>query len=112
MLLKEAYHLFKSEHKNVPVGLSKFCNLRPQNFKLFDQISHNMCVCMYHENVRLILYELSKHTNLAATFDGFVAQLTCNNSIKECFYHQYRLLSKHFYLQPFLSKDSVSLLFA
>ena len=86
--LKEAYHLFKSEHENVPVGLSKFCDLRPQNVKLFDQIPHNVCVCMYHENVCLTLQELSKHTNLAATFDGFVAQLTCNNSIKECFYHQ------------------------
>ena len=36
---------------------------------------------MYHENVYLILQELSKLTDLAVTFDGFVAQLTCNNSI-------------------------------
>ena len=88
MSLKRAYHLVKSEHENLSVGLSKFCDLRPQNVKLFDQIPHNVCVCMYHENVRLILQELSKHTNLAATFDGFIAQLICNNSIKECFYRQ------------------------
>ena len=37
--------------------------------------------------MHLNLYELSKHINLAATFE-FVAHLTCNNSIKECFYHQ------------------------
>ena len=73
MSLKEAYHLFKSEHENVPVGLSKFYDLRPQNIKLFDQILHNVCVYMYHENVRLILHKLSQHTNLAATFHGFVA---------------------------------------
>ena len=36
---------------------------------------------MYHENVCLILQELSKLIDLAVTFDGFVAQLTCNNSI-------------------------------
>ena len=36
MSLKEAYHLFKSEHENLPVGISKFCDLRPQNVKLFD----------------------------------------------------------------------------
>ena len=76
MSLKEAYHLFKSEHENVPVTLSEFCDLRPQNVKLFDQIPHNVCVCMYNENVHLILQELSKHTNLAATFDGFNAQVT------------------------------------
>ena len=49
-----------------------------------------MCVsvCIMKMCVRLILHELSKHTNLAATFDGFVAYLTCNNSVIECFYRQ------------------------
>ena len=86
--LKEACYLFKSEHENVPVGLFKFCDVRSQNVKLLDQIPYNVCVCMYHENVHLILQELSKRTNLAVAFDGFVAQLTYNNSIKECFYCQ------------------------
>ena len=36
---------------------------------------------MYHENVCFILQELSKLIDLAVTFDRFVAQLTCNNSI-------------------------------
>ena len=54
-----------------------------------DLIPHNVCVCMDNENVCLILHKISKHTNLPATFDGFVAQLTCNNSIKEWFYCQY-----------------------
>ena len=55
MSLKEAYNLIKCEHENVPVGLSKFCDLRPENIKLFDQIPDNVCVCMYHENVCLKL---------------------------------------------------------
>ena len=79
MSLKGAYHLVKSEHENLPAELPKFCDLRPQNIKLFDQIPHNVCVCIYHENVHLILHKLAKQANLAATFDGFVAQLTCNN---------------------------------
>ena len=74
----QTYHLFKFEHENVPVGLSQFC----------DQIPHYMCVCLYHKNVCLILQELSNHTNLVVTFDGFVAQLTYNSSIKECCCHQ------------------------
>ena len=36
---------------------------------------------MYHESVCFILQELSKLIDLAVTFDRFVAQLTCNNSI-------------------------------
>ena len=43
---------------------------------------------MYHENVHLILHKLSKYTNLAGTFDEFVSQLTCNNSIKAFFYRK------------------------
>ena len=87
--LKEAYCFFKSEHENVAIGLAKFCDLKPQNVKLFDQVPHNVCVCMYPENMHLILHQLSKHINLAATFDESVAQLTYNNLIKECFYCQY-----------------------
>ena len=28
MSMKEAHHLFKSEHENVSVGLSRFCDLK------------------------------------------------------------------------------------
>ena len=41
--LKEAHHLLKSEHENGSVGFSKFCDLRLQNVKLFDQIPQNVC---------------------------------------------------------------------
>ena len=58
MSFKEAYHLCKPEHENVPVVVSKFCDWRPQNVKLFDQIPDNVCVCMNHENVRLILHQI------------------------------------------------------
>ena len=44
--LKEAHHLLKSEHENGSVGFSKFCDLRLQNVKLFDQIPQNVCVFM------------------------------------------------------------------
>ena len=60
MSLKGAYHLVKSEHENLPAGLSKFCDLRPQNIKLFDQIPHNVCVCIYHENMQLNLTQTCK----------------------------------------------------
>ena len=88
MSLKEIYNLFQTENENVSIGFSKFCDLRPQNVKLFDQIPHNVCVCMYHENVRLMLIELEKHTNLASNFNEFVQQVTCDDSSKECIYRR------------------------
>ena len=55
MSLKEAPKLFTDEHQDPKIGISKFCELRPANIKLFDQIPHTVCVCEYHENMHLIL---------------------------------------------------------
>ena len=86
MSLKESYHLFTQENETVKVGLSKFCDLRPQNIKLFDQIPPNVCVCIYHENVCLLLGELQRHTDLSSGFAEFVKQITCDESSVECIY--------------------------
>ena len=38
MSLKEAFRKFKEINTNTKIGLSKFCDLRPQCIKLFDNI--------------------------------------------------------------------------
>ncbi len=50
MSLKEAHNKFVEENPD-----SKFYELRPDKIKLFDHIPHNVCVCSYYENVRLLL---------------------------------------------------------
>ena len=70
------------------VGLSKFCNLRPPNIKLFDSILHNICVCIYHENMRLLLELLSKYTKLSESFQNFVDQFTCDPSFYDSNYRK------------------------
>ena len=40
--LKEPYNHFMTINPNIKVGLSKFCDLRPPNIKLFDSIPHNI----------------------------------------------------------------------
>ena len=62
MSLREAYKKFKEENPSLKVGLTRFCELRPAHVKLFDQIPHQVCVCSYHENVRLLLAALNEHT--------------------------------------------------
>ena len=52
--------------------------------KLFDQIPHQVCVCSYHENVRLLLVALKEHTSLNTDFSAFIEQVTCDASSKNC----------------------------
>lgn len=72
MSLREAYAKYGEEHPSQKIGFSKFCELRPQNIKCFDHLPHHVCVCSYHENVRLLLLALKDHTSLtSAELDAF-----------------------------------------
>lgn len=82
--LKEAHSSFVKAHQEYKIGLSKFCELRPVNIKLFDHIPHNVCVCSYHENVRLLLLCLKEHSELCTDFQGFINQITCSSTQKSC----------------------------
>ena len=70
------------------IRLSKFCSLRPFHIKLFDQIPHNVCVCKYHKNVRLILTVLEKYIEISSDFSQFVDQVTCDQTCKDCIYRK------------------------
>ena len=58
MSLKEAYSKFAEKHTDSKIALSKFCDFCPTHVKLFERIPHYLCVCVYHENVRLLLLAL------------------------------------------------------
>jgi hypothetical protein len=70
--LREAYNKFKKEYPSLKVGLTKFCEWRPAHVKLFEQIPHQVCVCSYHKNVRLLLVALKEHTTLNTDFATFI----------------------------------------
>ena len=86
MSLKEGYNKFiiKKSNSDTKIGISKFCELRPQCVKLFDHITHQVCVCPYHENIRLLLTALKGYTQLSVDFRSFIDQVTCDSSKKEC----------------------------
>ena len=88
MSLKEACHLFREEMKDEIIFLSKFCSLRPAHIRLLEQIPHNVSVCEYNKNIRLILFVLENHTYLSSMFDDFVQQVTCAITCKDCLYQQ------------------------
>jgi len=43
-----------------------------------------MCVCSYHENVKLLLVALKEHTSLNTDFSAFIEQVACDASSKQC----------------------------
>ena len=84
MSLREAWNKLKEQHSTPKMCFSKFCELRPPNVRLFDQLPHQVCLCSYHENVRLLLVGLGEHTSLSTEFSSFIEQVTCDPTSKKC----------------------------
>lgn len=58
--LREMYALFRERHGEHKIGLSKFCELRPKNVVLVNACgTHNVCVCIKHQNVKLMLHSIN-----------------------------------------------------
>ena len=54
--LKELYQSFKEEYTELAIGFTKFSMLRPTNCILVGSSgTHSVCVCSYHQNVKLLL---------------------------------------------------------
>lgn len=68
--INELYQHFKLEYPDTKVGLSKFFSLRPKQCILAgDSGTHIVCVCIYHQNVKLML------------IGGDIASLTSESAI-------------------------------
>ena len=78
MSLREVYNKYKEEYPFLKV------EWYPAHAKLFDEISHQVCICNNHENVRLLLVALMEHTTLNTDFAVFTEQVTCDLSAKVC----------------------------
>ena len=63
MSLAEAHKIFVEENEDCGIGVIKFCELRPQNVKLFDEIPHKLCVCIPCELHGIVLLTALKLNN-------------------------------------------------
>ena len=59
--LKETHNLFREDHPEFKIGLTKFGMLRPQQVKFSSETPANVCTCIYHQNVILALDSLHKY---------------------------------------------------
>lgn len=86
MTIMEAYNLFKEENPDITVGKSKFAEFRPLEVLLSSKMPRNVCGCIYHENISLLLQELHRIFPEIFPLYGkeFVASCVCDINSKIC----------------------------
>lgn len=87
MTMREAYRVFTEEYPEVGISFSRFCSYKPIEVDLFSKIPHNVCVCKYHENIRLIFCALNAYVQVPTVFREFLAEVTCSQDEKLCMTH-------------------------
>ena len=75
LTMKEAYAVFKKQHPDVEVGLSKLFDLKPPNVIHMAKAPNDQCKCITHENFRLMLKPLKVEVN-----SMFWQTMLCNSS--------------------------------
>ncbi|GBM01951.1 hypothetical protein AVEN_269560-1 [Araneus ventricosus] len=82
--LKELYVAFKEQHKDLKIGLSKFCSLRPREcVTAGNKGIHSVCVRIYHQNIKLMLHALHIHDYIS-----LLIKLVCSTESEKCMVHR------------------------
>ena len=82
--VKELFIAYRERHGN-EVGFSKFCELRPKwCVTVTSSGMHNICVCIIHQNVKLMLAA----TSINVDYKELVAKAVCNTNLKDCMLHR------------------------
>ena len=86
--LNETFFLFINENPNEKISCSSFKQLRPQNILYKSSTPHNVCICLYHENISLLLKAL--HLNIQGfnniELNAFVKLLVCDDMNESCMF--------------------------
>ena len=90
--LSEIYRLFKEKYEHVKIGFTKFTQLRPPHCVLAGTSgTHNVCVCVHHENVKLMLNaidleSLTKNSSMILkNYHDCIQTIVCANARDECY---------------------------
>ncbi|KAJ8684704.1 hypothetical protein QAD02_020497 [Eretmocerus hayati] len=87
--LPELFIKFKDKHSMTKVGFSKFAQIRPSQCVLAGSSgTHSVCVCVHHQNVKLLLDGLgiSKFTSgKLNNYRNRISIMVCENPTDDCF---------------------------
>ena len=80
--LKKFYSCFLKEHADIKIGPSKFCQLESKWCVLLGTSgTHCVCVCIYQQNMKLILDPLNLE------YKNLLKFLVCDPWNKHCMIH-------------------------
>ena len=96
--LRENYDLFIEENSNSSISRSSFAELRPPFVIPKSALAHRNCLCLYHENICLLLKSLDKHVNgnYCSSLEKFTDCLVCSTENEECMFGQCELCGSYF----------------
>ena len=84
-MVTETFGLFQKENPQVKIGFSKFCSLRPKNVLLQAFMPRQVCLCQYHDNVKLLCECLTKEIQSFPSYcAAFVDNFVCDSNKEEC----------------------------
>lgn len=90
LTINEAYAIFKEKHPHIRIGISKFAEMRPRECTLISdkKEAHATCICIYHQNVKLIFNALKAKNFFDAdvlTYKNLLQKIVCENPTDNCF---------------------------
>lgn len=82
LTLGESYQHYKEEYpRDAKIGFTRFCELRPKHVFLRAETPENLCLCIYHENMKLLLTSVPGISN--STGD-LIRNVVCNENEMKC----------------------------
>ena len=83
--LQELYTAFKEKHRNVNIGFSRFCALRPKWCVLGgSKMTHSVCVCSAHQKFSLVVDAM----DWDLTYKDLIKKIVCNTESPKCIMHR------------------------
>ena len=80
------------------VSRTSFSELRPQYVLLKSSMPHRVCVCLHHENVRLLIQPLAKYVahGVCSDLQTFTNTLVCDVTNETCMFSKCRTCRTYF----------------
>ena len=100
--IAETYANFKSEFPTLKIGFSTFALLRPKWCMTVGVAgSHNVCVCTYHQNVKLMLHAVNPSLN----YKDVLKLCVCSTENADCMLHHCDECPEQTVIQNFLKEQ-------
>lgn len=83
--IKEVYQVFKNEHPEIDIHISKFYEFRPKYILLSFEMPHNVCVCRYHANFNFMVQSINENIiHFPKTSKDLLEIICCDTKSELC----------------------------